>query len=742
MFNEITKRAVLEALEHPTQINQAVVDAQQARRILDRLVGYRLSPLLWDKIRRGLSAGRVQSVALRIVCDREKEIESFVAREYWVVSAQLEGAEPPPFVARLKRKGREEIELGSGDEVKALRADLEGVPWRVASVETKERKRTPPPPYTTSKFQQEASRRLRMPVRKAMQVAQALYEGKEIGSRGAVGLITYMRTDSTRVSDAALAEARQAIEREHGAEYLPEKAIHYRSKKGAQDAHEAIRPTCLDLPPATVKGWLSKDELAVYRLIWNRFVASQMKPALFDETIVEVEAAGWIFEARGSVVKFPGFLALYHEATDEDAPEEEQPAHFPRLEVGQALRLLELTDEQKFTQPPPRYTEATLVKALEENGIGRPSTYAQILQTLRSREYTTVEETRFRPTELGRRVSDQLVRSFDDIMAVGYTAGLERDLDEVEEGRQDWVKLLKGFWHKFVVDLERARREMPALKEGEPTDQVCEACGKPLLRKWGRFGTFLACSGYPECRNTKDESAREVPEIDADCPNCGKKLALRRGRFGEFLACPDYPKCKGTARLRKKADGTYEVLQDRRLDERCPECGSQLVERDGRFGMFVSCSGYPRCAWIKQEKVGIACPQEGCRGELVVKRSRRSKGFYGCDRYPECDFVVWDLPVATPCPACGSPFVVEKETKKHGTFRYCWRETCEWTDAAEGVPRPRKASASSPARTRATAARKRKVAARQKAAAGVKTTATRAGARKKKAEKGASAQGS
>ncbi|MEM7248482.1 MAG: type I DNA topoisomerase [Acidobacteriota bacterium] len=519
-FNEITKHAVEQALGTPTVIDTKRVDAQQARRILDRLMGYRLSPLLWDKVRRGLSAGRVQSVALRIVCEREEAIEAFKPREYWVVSAELEGPQPPPFTARLKKKDGAAFEPANVDEWKAIETACKEASWSVTSVEKKQRKRNPQPPFTTSKFQQEASRRLRMPVRKAMQVAQALYEGKSVGDRGQIGLITYMRTDSTRISDLALTAVREHVEKRHGKDFLPDKPNSFRTKKGAQDAHEAIRPTYMDLPPEKLATYLKRDELSVYTMIWRRFVASQMKPALFDETIVEATAEGHVFEAKGSVLAFPGFLKLYTDA-NQDEDDDSEEGKFPVLEVGQDLKLHELQGEQKWTQPPPRFTEATLVKELEENGIGRPSTYASILSTLAQREYTVIREGKFHPTELGKLVTELLVTSFGDLLDVGYTARLEAELDEIAEGQRDWIQSLGKFNGKFVADLEKAQVEMRNVKaEAIETDEKCDECSSMMLLRWGRFGRFLACSNYPECKHTREQDDDDAPTFDEDCIYC------------------------------------------------------------------------------------------------------------------------------------------------------------------------------------------------------------------------------
>ncbi|HTM27359.1 MAG TPA: type I DNA topoisomerase, partial [Vicinamibacterales bacterium] len=564
MFNEITKKGVLAALDKPTTIDKKMVDAQQARRVLDRLVGYKISPLLWDKVRRGLSAGRVQSVALKLVCDREREILSFVPEEYWNITARLAGPVPPEFDAKLLKKDGANIKVGSDVESKAVLADLEGAQWIVDAVTTKERRKGAVPPFITSKLQQAS----RFPVKKTMMIAQQLYEGVELPGEGAVGLITYMRTDSTRVSDQAIAEARQFIGGAYGSDYVPEKPNFYKTKSDAQDAHEAIRPTSMQYHPDEVRAHLTGDQYYLYRLIWNRFVASQMPPATFDDTTVDITAANYLFRVKGSVPKFPGWIAVYNlpaapEDADRMAPgpdavsaeDEEGSNVLPALAKGDALTLRELKPEQKFTQPPPRYSEATLVKALEENGIGRPSTYASIISVIQTREYVNKIEGRFKPTFLGMMLVEKLLSpAFDDILDVNYTRELEEDLDKIESGASDYEKTLTSFYKKFQKDLKRAAKDMPNMKEGyEPDPPVaCDKCGKPMVIKAGKFGLFLACSAYPDCENTRE---LETPEpgaegdIEEACENCGKPMVVKRGRFGQFLACTGYPECKTTRKI-------------------------------------------------------------------------------------------------------------------------------------------------------------------------------------------------
>ena len=701
MFNEITKTAIQESFKHPLDIDENLVNAQQARRLLDRIVGYQVSPLLWDKVRRGLSAGRVQSVALRLVVEREREIQAFIATEYWTIMANLSAKLPPAFDARLLRVDDKSVKTSDfGEDLKAseihikeekqardLVAELEQQQFIVASVATKEKKRNPVPPFITSKLQQEASRKLRFPVKKTMGLAQRLYEGIEIGEEGLVGLITYMRTDSTRVADSALAEVRDLISTQFGPEYLPEKAVFYRSKKGAQDAHEAIRPTSAMRTPDSLSTFLAKDELALYKLIWQRFVASQMMPALLDQTTIDISAGpGYLFRATGSVIKFNGFLAVYEEGKDEkDADDEEQAHKLPLVEEGEHLTLNSVVDEQHFTEPPPRYTEATLVKALEEKGIGRPSTYASIMTVIQDREYAQRKEGRFYPTELGVIVNDLLVESFDDLFNVAYTAHMEEELDEIEDGKMGWTEALAEFYEKFTKDLEVAKLHMRDVKRQEIlTDEKCENCGSLMAKKFGRFGEFLACTNYPECKTTRDipkvhdEAGEEAHAEAAEeiCDNCGRPMAMKRGRFGQFLACTGYPDCKTTRKIQK---GGKFAAPDVILEELCPQCGKNLVLKQGRYGPFTACSNYPKCKYIKQETTGVSCPECGT-GELVVKKSKRG-AFYGCANYPACKFTLRDKPIPQSCPECGARFLVEKVNKEGSRELQCREEGCKYKEA-------------------------------------------------------------
>ena len=707
MFNEITRKAILEAIKNPGEIDKRMVDAQQARRVLDRLVGYKISPILWDKVRRGLSAGRVQSVALKLICDREREIEAFVPEEYWHITAKLAASAPPEFDARLVKRGDAAAKVRNEDEAKAILHDLERATWTVSSVTTKERKKHAVPPFITSKLQQAS----RFPVKKTMMVAQQLYEGIELpGEDAPIGLITYMRTDSVRVAEQALEEVRAHIGEQFGEAYVPEQANRYRLKASAQDAHEAIRPTSMKYHPESVRSFLTQDQYYLYRLIWNRFVASQMMPALFDDTTVDVTAQGpgdpYLFRAKGSVPKFAGWLAAYGQGGNAEAEENErteQPQKqspeqaaaeaeegaqddvLPALTEGEALKLSDLKPDQKFTQPPARYNEGSLVKALEENGIGRPSTYASIISVLQAREYVIKTDGKFRPTILGRRLVDKLLHPvFDDILDIEYTARMEDQLDEIEKGKADYKETLESFYKSFKKDLKRAAKEMPNFKEGQPTGQTCDKCGQgEMVEKAGKFGIFLACNRYPDCDNTKEIEPQEAAteELDESCENCGKPMVVKRGRFGMFLACTGYPECKTTRKIISTKQGVSAAKPDQILDEKCPNCGKNLVIKQGRFGEFTACTGYPDCRYIKLKSTGIACPKDG--GDIVERKSRRGKVFYGCANYPKCDFTLWNKPIPEPCPKCKRPFLTEKITKRRGRELICSNEECGYVRQAE-----------------------------------------------------------
>jgi len=660
LFNEITKKAVSEAIEKPMALDKKKFESQQARRILDRLVGYEISPVLWTKVQRGLSAGRVQSVAVRLVVEREDEIKAFVPQEYWTVEATVEGPTPPPFTVKGTKLDGKKLEMVHEGQARDFVDAVRAAQLRVASVERKERRKNPPPPFITSKLQQEASSKLRFSPKRTMGLAQRLYEGVEVGEDGLVGLITYMRTDSTRISDDALGEVRAYVGEKYGPTFLPPEPVVYKTKKGAQDAHEAIRPTSLKYDPETVRAlWAggkgggrdereSDDLLRLYTLIWNRFVACQMVPAVFDQTTIDIAAGRAELRATGQVIKFPGFLSVYAETVEDAVNEDETGASLPDVKEGDEIKLLETKPEQHFTQPPPRFSEATLVKELEEKGIGRPSTYAAILSTIQDRKYVEKKEARLYPTELGVMVNGLLVKSFPEIVSTDFTAQMEEQLDLVEEGEANWVKLLDGFYKPFKIDLEKAKVEMRNLKaEEKPTDEVCEKCGKPMVIKWGRNGYFLACTGYPECRNTK-----------------------------EFV---------------RNADGSLTVVPSTRpSDQICPTCGAPMLIKRGRFGEFLACSKYPECKTTSPMSLGVDCPKPGCGGYLTEKRSRRGKVFFGCSNYQrtKCDFVSWDRPLPQPCPKCGAKFVVQKVSKA-GTRIRCINEGCDYAadpEATEPAP--------------------------------------------------------
>jgi DNA topoisomerase-1 len=710
-FNEITKRAVQAAFEHPRAIDQNLVDAQQARRVLDRLVGYQVSPLLWDKVRRGLSAGRVQTVALRLIVEREREIKAFEKKEYWTIDAHLAASKPPAFDARFVGKGEEKVEVTNGEDAEKIRAALEKADWIVRSVDKKERRRNAAPPFTTSKLQQDSSRKLRFSVKRTMMIAQRLYEGVELGEEGSVGLITYMRTDSTRVAPEAIAEVREYVGKEYGQTYLPETQNTFKEKKDSQGAHEAIRPTSAMRHPDQIKQYLKEDEFKVYKLIWQRFVASQINPAVFDQTTVDIDAKSssdtfW-FRVTGSVLKFDGFLRVYEESKEGKDEEDEELKHkLPALEAGQRLTLRELKPEQHFTEPPPRFNEASLVKELEERGIGRPSTYAAILTTIQERQYVQKIGGKFVPTEIGLVVTDLLVENFRDIFDLQYTARLEEELDEIEEGKEKWQDAMSDFYKKFQKDLKYAEKHMENIKRMEkPTDEKCEKCGAPLVIKWGKHGSFYACSTYDKddpntCTFTK-ENPINLPDLDsADmqetgaaeeyCENCGRVMVLKRGRFGQFMACTGYPDCKTTRRLDQG-----KKVPDIPLDELCPKCGRNMMIRHGRYGEFTTCSGYPECKYVKQNYIGVKCPD--CKdGDLVEKRARKGNTFYGCSNYPKCKFTSAHKPIAEKCPSCGSEYLVEKNLKA-GPVIACPNKECDYERAAPPLPPSPEASASTSA---------------------------------------------
>jgi DNA topoisomerase-1 len=691
LFHEITQNAVRKAMENPGEIDMNKVNAQQARRVLDRFVGYKISPLLWDKVRRGLSAGRVQSVAMKMIVDREDEIKAFLPDEYWTFGAKLSHQNPPPFIAKLSKVEGKKADVTNEEQARVIETALKGGSYVIETIARKEKKQSAPPPFITSTLQRAAYNRFKYPVKKTMSIAQKLYEGKELGPFGHVGLITYMRTDSVRISDDAMGEVRNYIAGRYGENILPETPNVYKVKKAAQaqDAHEAIRPTSTEFDPDKVEAFLTREEFNIYKLIFERFVGSQMKPALFDVTDVDIKNGAYTLRASGEVQKFAGFLAIFQDAVisedDEEKPENEKA--LPAMNEGDTLTFVSLDTKQNFTQPPPRYTEATLVKALEENGIGRPSTYGSILTTIQTRDYTYKQDGKFYPTQLGSLVTKLLKESFKDIIDETYTARLEEELDEVEEGKREWKDLMKEFSGKFNADLLRAGKEMTEVKRtGVETDEKCEKCGSPMAIKFGRFGEFLACTNYPDCKNTKEtlRAGAEVEQTDGEtviCDKCQKPMQLKRSRFGQFYACTGYPDCKNTKDPRLlKANIPTDPQPP------CENCGKEMVLKSGRYGPFYSCSGYPDCKTIRKigggkagapaKPTGVKCPN--CKeGDLVERRSRRGV-FYSCSRYPKCDFSLNNRPIARPCPKCAAPYLLEKETKRDGHIEYCNNPECDY----------------------------------------------------------------
>ncbi len=647
-FHEITKEGVEDAFKHLGKLDENLIQAQQTRRILDRLVGYLISPLLWKKIGKGLSAGRVQSVALRLICEREKEIKAFQPEEYWTIAAQLEAAEPPAFRALLAKVDGKKAKVANGDAAGAITAICEKNPFVLDGIKIQEKKRQPGPPYITSTLQQDGFRLHHYPVKKTMFIAQKLYEGLELGALGQTGLITYMRTDSFRVSDQARAAARKYIEQAYSPAHVPAKPHAFKNPKKSQDAHEAIRPSHLDLPPDKVKPFLKKEEYDLYKMIWNRFLASQMASAVIEETEFDISVRGraeapakaevqapdaietsgapaehvYNFKTKGEVVKFDGFLAAYPNGNGEKEL-------LPKAKEGETLKLLGLESKQKFTEPPPRYTEGTLVKELEARGIGRPSTYAPIITTLQDRTYVVRDKGKFIPTELGMYVTDFLVKYFAELLDYAFTAHMEEELDQIGDGERTWLESLREYYVLLDKYLKEAQQSEGIKKTGIPIDEKCPKCGQPLTIKDGRFGRFKACSGYPACN------------------------------FRESL--------------NKK--------ESKPLDEKCPKCGSQLVQKFGRFGPFVACSDYPKCKYIKKEnaETGIDCPT-GCGGKILRRKTRRGKIFYGCSNYPKCHFATWDEPVNKPCPACGQKFLLKKHVMRGDPYLHCWNEKCAFKE--------------------------------------------------------------
>jgi len=665
LFNEITESAIKRALQSPGQVDMKLVNAQQARRVLDRIVGYQGSQLLWAKVRRGLSMGRVQSVAMRLICEREAEREAFRAEEYWSLTALLSGATPPSFEAKLHSINGEEASIENSEQAGRVVEAIQGKTFVVESIERREKKRNPVAPFITSRLQQEAARKLHFSPKKTMTLAQQLYEGIEIGAEGATGLITYMRTDSPRISNEAMTEARELIQSRFGTEYLPATPNVYKTQKAAQEAHEAVRPTSAARDPEAIRQYLDHDQYNLYKLIWNRFIASQMVPAILDVTRIDSTPVGakdkYIFRSTGTVVKFPGHTIVYLEGVDKELPsqkpkadqegEDEHERQLPALSEGEQLRLVEhegqsvmgLTSKQHFTQPAPRYNEALLIKELEEKGIGRPSTYAAIISTIQDRKYVEKTEGRLVPTETGRTVNDFLMKGFPELINVDFTSHLEEQLDEVEEGSKPWVTAVRDFYTPFTKELERAKT-IPGPKDTvePPTDIPCEKCGKMMEIKWGRNGKFLACPGY------KDD-----------------------------------PPCKNTQNFEKLPDGSIKIVPKLELttDQVCEKCGSPMVVKTGRFGKFIACSAYPQCKTTKPLALGVKCPQPGCGGDLVQKRTRKGRSFFACSKYPQCEFALWDRPVPKTCPTCQAPFLVEKVSKQAGRSVQCRNEECGYREA-------------------------------------------------------------
>lgn len=655
LFHELTHNAILKAMESPIELDRNKFEAQQARRILDRLVGYQISPLLWRKVKGGLSAGRVQSVAVRMICERERVIQAFEAEEYWSITANLEGSAPPEFLARLIKNQGKKISIPDESKAMGIRDELSRQAFVIENIVNKTTKRNPLPPFITSKLQQEAIRKLRFSAKKTMSVAQELYEGIELGSGGPVGLITYMRTDSTRISAEAAGEAITLIQERFGKDYAPSKPRFFKNSKKVQDAHEAIRPASVFVTPENTEPYLSKDQQELYTLIWKRFIASQMTEALIDGCTITIQAGTYQLTATGSVIKFPGFMALYLSVDDEmDSESNPGKARLPELSKGETLILKQLEPKQHFTQPSPRFSEASLVKALEENGIGRPSTYTAILTTIRGKAYVEMVKGIFVPSELGFIVNDLIVASFPEVFDIEFTAKMEDHLDQIETAEAAPIEVLTQFYEPFKQRLEAAATLMISMKGvGSSTDLDCPLCKTQKLNiKMGKNGHFLACSGYPECKftsnYTRDEKGRILPveqpteaATDQICVKCGLPMVMRQGKFGPFLACSGYPACKNT--------------------------------------QSVTPAGSP-------QETGISCQEPGCTGMLVQKISKRGKVFYGCNRYPDCSFAIWDKPVNQECPLCHAKFMVEKTSKKEGAFLACLSQDCGYKIVDE-VPR-------------------------------------------------------
>jgi len=628
LFNEITKGAISEAFANPLEINKNRFEAQQARRVLDRLVGYKMSPLLWKKVTKGLSAGRVQSVAVRIIVEREREIREFVSEEFWRVTAELSPQDRAgKFSAEVTKCDGRQFRPGSKEETDAAISELKDAAFVVSDAEVKTQIETPPPPFITSTLQQAASSRLRFSTKRTMHLAQQLYEGVDVGGQS-LGLITYMRTDSTHLSETFLKKARQHVQAEFGKDYVPEKTRRYRPRKSAQAAHEAIRPTDVELTPESVKPFLHGDLFKLYSLIWRRAVACQMAAARFAVSSASISAGRYTLNAKGRKLLFDGFRRLAKPASEDEMTE------LPPLNAGERLKLEKLEPSQHFTQPPPRYTEATLVRELERRGIGRPSTYAPIISTIQERGYVKLKSRAFHATELGELVTEKLVDHFREIVDVDFTRNIEDELDRVEDGSENWVDLLRRFYEKFSKRLEEAYENMTkaAIKTGEN----CPECGEPLVERWSKQGKFIGCSGFPKCRYTRGDETEEAPEDLGKCPDCGGELRVRRGRFGAFVACTKYPECKYSRNLGKSTP-------PEKTGKPCPKCGAELLIRTGKRGKFIACSAYPKCRHAEPIATDVPCPQPDCDGKLI-SRGRGRKRFYGCTNYPECEYTTSKLP--------------------------------------------------------------------------------------------------
>jgi len=645
LFHELTKKGITKALANPSELDTCKFESQKTRRKLDRLVGYQLSPLLWRKVQQGLSAGRVQSVAVKIIIDREREIMAFVPEEYWSITVDLEGSKPPVFNAALTKIRGKKVKIKNGESASKITRDLDNLPYQVDDIKKKQIKRNPLPPFITSKLQQDAINRLRFSAKKTMIVAQQLYEGIEIGTGGPEGLITYMRTDSTRIASDAAIETLAFIESKYGKEYSLAKPRFFKNKKNTQDAHEAIRPTSVMNTPGKIQRYLSRDQFKLYDLIWKRFVASQMAQAKIDQKTIIIKAGSdYQLSVGGNTTAFPGFMKLY---AANNKKNEKTKQELPALEIGDKLSKKRVNSKQHFTKPPARFSEASLVKELEENGIGRPSTYAAILSTIRDKGYVELINRYFVPSELGFIVNDLLVDSFPDILTASFTANLENNLDSIEIGRKKSIDVLRQFYSAFKEKLELADKNMLNVKGvGIETDLKCPECSKILTRKLGRNGHFIACSGYPECSFTSNYERDE----------------------------------KGNIKIIKKNIDNTKVKE-------CIKCGRDMIIKDGKYGTFLACTGYPECKHTESvngtsngKKIGMKCPIEKCGGSVVEKRSKRGKIFYGCNRYPDCTFATWDKPVDKRCPECNSPYLLEKNTKKAGRFLKCPEKNCNYKE--------------------------------------------------------------